>query len=83
MTPVNNKSLMAFMFNQMEQLNDKKIDVPEANAQANLLNKVTNLMKYELDRAKVQMKLTEHNAIYKDGLTLRNIESKPFDNETK
>tara|TARA_R110000851_G_scaffold141073_1_gene278687 strand:+ start:863 stop:973 length:111 start_codon:yes stop_codon:yes gene_type:complete len=36
-------------------------------------------MRYELDRAKTIMELTRHNAIYKDGTNLREIESKNFD----
>jgi hypothetical protein len=34
---------------------------------------------YEIKLADVQMKLTAHNAVYKDGLKLREAESKNFD----
>ncbi|MCP4355972.1 MAG: hypothetical protein GY793_10160 [Proteobacteria bacterium] len=78
MKPVNNKSLIAFLFNQMEKLDEGKIDVQKAREQANLSKQVNNAMKYELDRAKVKMELTKHNAIYKDGINLREIESKNF-----
>jgi hypothetical protein len=42
--------------------------------------KLNNALMYELKRADIQMKLTQHNAVYKDGLKLREAESKNFDN---
>lgn len=79
MTPVNNKSMLAFIFGQMEKLDRDEIDVQKAREQANLAKQANNAMKYEIDRSKVLMELAKHNAIYKDGLNLRNIESKNFD----
>jgi len=79
MTPVNNKSMVAFLFAQMEKLDNGDIDNQQAREQANLAKQVNNAMKYELDRSKVQMEITKHNAIYKDGLKLREIESKNFE----
>jgi len=79
MKPVNSKSLLAFVFNQMEKLDNGEIDNAQAREQSNLVKQANNLLKYELDRAKVKMELTKHNAIYKDGTTLREIESKNFD----
>jgi hypothetical protein len=64
----------------MEKLDNGQIDVQQAREQSNLCKQANNLLKYELDRAKVQMELTKHNAVYKDGLILREIESKQFDN---
>lgn len=78
MKPVNNKSMIAFLFDQMDKLDKDIIDVQKAREQANLSKQVNNAMKYELDRAKTKMELTKHNAIYKDGLDLREIESKNF-----
>lgn len=78
MKPVNNKSLIAFLFDQMDKLDKDEIDVQKAREQGNLAKQVNNAMKYELDRAKTKMELTKHNAIYKDGLDLREIESKNF-----
>lgn len=78
MIPVNNKSMIAFLFNQMDKLDKDEINVQKAREQANLSKQVNNAMKYELDRAKIKMELTKHNAIYKDGLDLRDIESKNF-----
>ena len=79
MIPVNNKSMIAFLFNQMVKLDKDEIDVQKAREQANLSKQVNNAMKYELDRAKTKMELTKHNAIYKDGLNLRDIESKNYE----
>ena len=79
MKPVNSKSLLAFCFAQMEKLDEGTIDNQQAKEQANLIKQANNLLKYELDRAKVRMELTAHNAIYKDGVNLREIESKNFE----
>lgn len=79
MKPVNNKSMVAFLFSQMERLDKGEIDCQQAREQANLAKQVNNAMKYEIDRSKVQMELTKHNAIYKDGAKLREIESLNFD----
>lgn len=79
MQPVNNKSLLHFIFGQMEKLNTGEIDVITAKTQAQLSKEANNAMRYELDRASVQMELTQHNAVYKDGLKLREVESKNFE----
>jgi hypothetical protein len=79
MKPVNSKSLLGFVFDQMEKLDKGEIDTQQAREQSNLVKQANNLLKYELDRSKVQMELTKHNAVYKDGLKLRDIESKNFE----
>jgi len=78
MKPINNKSMIAFLFDQMDKLDKDEIDVTKAREQSHLAKQVNNAMKYELDRAKTKMELTKHNAIYKDGIDLRDIESKNF-----
>lgn len=78
MTPVNNKSLTAFLFSQMEQLESGKIDKETAMSQVAIAKQINSQMRYELERARVIMQLTQHNAIYKDGTNLREIESKNF-----
>jgi hypothetical protein len=80
MQPVNNKSMLDFIFGQMEKLDKNEIDIQTASAQANLAKQANNALMYELKRADVQMKLTQHNEVYKDGLKLREAESKNFDN---
>ena len=78
MKPVNSKSLVAFLFDQMHQLAEGNITASDAKEQANLAKQVNSQMRYELERAKVVMELSKHNAIYKDGANLREIESKNF-----
>lgn len=79
MTPVNNKSLLAFLFSQMENLESGKISNEQAMAQVAISKQINSQMRYELERARVIMQLSAHNAIYKDGTNLREIESKNFD----
>lgn len=79
MQPVNSKSLLAFVFGQMEKLDKHETKVEEAQAQAKLAQQANNIIKNEHERARVLMELAKHNAIYKDGLNLREVESKNFD----
>lgn len=78
MSIVNNKSMIMHLFSQMEKLDKGEVTVIEAAQQANLAKQVNNCLKYELDRAQLKMELTKHNAIYKDGLMLREAELKNF-----
>lgn len=79
MKPVNQKSLLAFLFDQMEKLDRKEIDVQTASAQANLAKQVNNVISLELKRADVQMKLNAHNKEYAANVEIRQVESKAFD----
>jgi hypothetical protein len=79
MKPVNNKSLTAFLFDQMEKLDNGTIDENKAMAQVAISKQINSQMRYELERARVLMQLSAHNAIYKDGTNLREIESKNFE----
>lgn len=81
MKPVNNKSMLAFIFDQMEKLDTKQISVEEAKAQAQLAKQANNSLKYELDRANTLIKIDEHNALNstKVKVELREAESKNFD----
>ena len=78
MTPVNTKSLLAFVFSQMEKLDNKEIDVDTANAQSKLVQQANNLIRSEHERSRVKMELERHNAEYKGFIQLRVIESKNF-----
>lgn len=79
-TPVNTKSLLAFIFNQMERLNEGEIDAQTACAQAKLASQASNVLNYELKRTIVQMRLQQiGGGISATGPRLREIESKPFD----
>ncbi len=77
-TPVNTKSLLAFIFNQMERLNAGEIDANTACAQAKLASQASNVLNYELKRSIVQMRLQQIGKGVEP--TLREIESKRFDN---
>jgi hypothetical protein len=79
MTPVNTKSLLAFVFSQMEKLDKKEIDVETANAQSKLVQQANNLIRSEHERSRVKMELAKHNAEYNQTIVLREIESKNFD----
>lgn len=74
MAPVNSKSLLHFIFDQMEKLDRKEITVQEGQAQANLAKQANNLLTYELKRAETLLKLQGSE------IQLREIESKAFDN---
>lgn len=79
MQPVNTKSLLAFIFNQMERLNAGEIDAQTACAQAKLASQASNVLNYELKRTIVQMRMQQIGAgIEASEITLRNIESKPL-----
>jgi hypothetical protein len=79
MTPVNTKSLLSFVFNQMEKLDNKEIDVDTANAQSKLIQQANNIIRSEHERTRVKMELEKHNTEYKGFVELRNVESKNFD----
>lgn len=79
-TPVNTKSLLAFIFGQMGKLDRGEISANNAIAQAKLASQATQLLNYELKRTVVQMQLerTGHSIEGKEP-RLREIESKKFD----
>jgi hypothetical protein len=80
MKPVNSKSLFSFICDQMEKLQESSISVEQAKAQANLAKQANNILKYELDRASVLMKIAEFNRENENNkVEIREIESKPFD----
>jgi len=79
MKPINNKSLLHFIFDQMEKLDNNTISVDQAKAQANLAKQANNSLKYELDRAVVKMKIEEFNKTASSQIELRECEGKNFD----
>ena len=82
MQPVNTKSLLAFIFNQMERLEAGEIDAQTACAQAKLASQASNVLNYELKRTIVQMRMQQvGTGIKATDITLREIESKPFDSQ--
>lgn len=79
MKPVNNKSMVAFLFDQMEKLNNDEVSIEKALAQVSIAKQINSQMRYELERAKTLIQLAEHNARFKDGTNIREIESKNFE----
>lgn len=79
MKPVNSKSLLAFVFDQMAKLDQKEIDVDTANAQAKLVSQANNIIRLEHDRTKIKIELEKHNKEFASNLELREIESKNFE----
>jgi hypothetical protein len=79
MKPINNKSLLHFLFDQMEKLDNKQIDVEQAKAQANLAKQANNSLKYELERSKILMELDSHRNYCGNQIEFRNVEGKNFD----
>lgn len=58
----------------MELLAKKRINVDEAKAQASLAKQANNMLRYEVDRAKAEMKLHEYNQRNKTDFSVREIE---------
>lgn len=79
MKPVNTKSLLAFVFDQMEKLDNKTIDVDTANAQSKLVQQANNIIRSEHERTRVKMELERHNKEYNSNIEMREIESKNFE----
>ena len=78
--PVNTKSLLSFIFNQMERLDCGEINAETACAQAKLASQASNVLNYELKRTIVQMRLREiSGGVGAIEPRLREIESKKFD----
>lgn len=79
MQPVNNKSMLAFVYGQMEKLDKKEIDVDTANAQSKLVQQANNIIRSEQERARVKMELERHNKEFNSNIELREVESKNFE----
>lgn len=78
--PVNTKSLLAFIFCQMDKLDRQEITAADAMAQAKLASQASNLLNYELKRTVIQIKLREIGSSVPQGAPLlREIESKGFE----
>lgn len=59
----------------MERLSQKKITVDEAKGQAALAKQANNLLRYEIDRVKTEMKIIDFNKEKQTLLSIREIES--------
>ncbi len=78
MQPTNNKSLLHFIFDQMEKLDRKEIDVEQAKAMAQLAKQANGSLKYEIDRSRILMELDAHRSQTGNAIDLRNVEGKAF-----
>jgi len=82
MQPVNTKSLLAFIFGQMQKLDAKEITPQEAQAQSSLAKQANNVLTYELKRTFLQIQMQRIGAnIDTSDIALREIESKPLTDE--
>jgi hypothetical protein len=82
MEPVNSKSMLAFLYNQMEKLDKGEITAQEGAAQAMLASQATNLLRYELQRVKTEIEVSKFkHSIDNSNIRLREIESKGFDDK--
>jgi hypothetical protein len=79
MKPVNQKSLLHFIYDQMDKLDKGEIEIDKAKAQAVLMKEANNVFKYELDRANTEMKLRDFNLRTGAAISIRDVESKQFE----
>lgn len=78
--PCNAKSLLAFTFGLMDRLDKGEINNETAIAQSKLIAQANNIMKNELMRTALQLKMYEaHTGIQASEVRIRQIESKGFD----
>jgi hypothetical protein len=79
MQPMNNKSLLHFLFDQMEKLDTGSIKIDQAKAQAALAKQANQALKYELDRVHTLMELDQYKRSTGATIEFRNVEGKNFD----
>lgn len=80
--PVNNKSLISFLCNQMKKLDDKEITVEEAQTQCAIVNSICKVLNYEVSRVNTEIKIREFNLMHGTNIALRQLEQKGFDDTT-
>lgn len=77
--PCNAKSLLAFTFALMGKLDRGEIDTNTAVAQSKLISQANNIIKNELMRTALQIKMYEaHTGIEASEIKIRQVESKAF-----
>lgn len=75
---MNNKSLLHFLYAQMEKLESGTITVEVAREQANLAKQANNCMKYELQRSATLMLLDQYKRETGQSIPLREVEGANF-----
>lgn len=83
MKPVNEKSLLHHLFEQMDKLDKGEITHDVANAQSKLAGQAISLYRMEFDRARLTMELQSHAESTGKVVELRELSSKGFDDTTK
>lgn len=78
MKPINNKSLTAFLFDQMERLDKGEITESQAMSQVAIAKQINSQMRYELERANTIMKMAQFQIESGKQIDVREIESKNF-----
>ena len=74
-TPIkNNADLLQFIFKQMGSLERGAIDINEAKAQALLSKQANNILRTELDRAKLLINLHRWNQSNDEKIEIRELE---------
>ena len=77
--PCNAKSLLAFTFALMGKLDRGEIDTNTAVAQSKLISQANNIIKNELMRTALQIKMYDaHTGIEASEIKIRQVESKAF-----
>lgn len=79
MKPVNNKSLLHFIFETMEKVNNKEITMKEADTIANLASKAISIQRFENEMALTEIKVREFNVKFGSNLEIRKLDAKSFD----
>ncbi len=79
MKPINNKSLLHFIFDTMEKLDQQSVSVDVAKAQAHLAKQANNSLKYEIERTRLLIDLDKHRAETGNAIDFRNAEGKNFE----
>lgn len=74
MRKANSKGLLEFLFDQMDKLDNKEIDVQTARAQSELAKQANNVLNYEIKRAETMMSLEKHNTEYQSSIKIRDVE---------
>lgn len=78
--PCNAKSLLSFTFALMGKLDRGEIATNTAIAQSKLISQANNIIKNELMRTALQIKMYEaHTGIEASDIKIRQVESKAFD----
>ena len=75
------KGLFSFLFEQMNKLDEGKIDVETAVAQSKLAKQANNVLDYELRRTKLLMEMKDRDENVE--VELRDIETSPDDGTRK